>query len=563
MSIITNLYPPVIYNSYIPAFVYNTSVKVYFSLSEFNSLNEMKNYAQVTISNQNTNLSILDSSKYPSEIMLTTIHTDNTRTTDDKYYIEITNNDINGGFQIDEYYNIQIRFIEKYKHDNQLVQVPDPAGLQIPPTTTPQALDAWLAANLDYFSEWSRLIIIRAISQPTMSVAGYEIVDGHITWSMANNNLIGTLTFAADDETEYLKDYRIKLYNSDDELLTDSGILYTDNYNNPNSFIYNFKYNFEVGESYSFTVEYETNNLYSNLTTIEFDVIQDSPDEVDFSFGVKIDENNARIDIDIKRSEDKPSYTGKLVIRRTSSESNFTIWEDMHVINLTAVTKYRYEWFDETIKSGVWYNYALQEVSVGNIRQGIKISKKPLMTIFDDVFLTTKDRQLKIKFNPTINSFKKNISEMKIETIGNKYPFIRRNGAINYVEFPISGLISFQMDEDQAFITKEELYLNKTIMKKYDKYNDEISEDLPITDANDFVYEKLFREKVMEFLYNGEVKLFRSPTEGNYLVKLLDVSFAPNQSLGRMIWSFSATATEIDEDTIDNYEKYDIIAARG
>jgi len=549
MSIVTNLYPPVIYNSYMPAFVYNTTARVYFSLSEFNSLSEMKSYAQVTVSNQNTNLSVLDTSKYPSEIMLTTIKTDSTRTTDDKYYIEIANSDINGGFQIDEYYNVQIRFIDGAATDMAL--------------TTPQALDAWLAANLDYFSEWSRLIIIRAISQPTMSVAGYEIVDGHITWSMANNNLIGTLTFAADDETEYLKDYRIKLYNSDDELLTDSETLYTDNYNNPNSFIYSFKYNFEIGESYSFTIDYETNNLYSNSTTIEFDVVQDSPDEVDFSFGAKLDENNARVDIDIKRSEDKPSYTGKLVIRRTSSESNFTIWEDMHVINLTAVTRYKYEWFDETIKSGVWYNYALQEVSTGNIRQGIRIGKKPLMAIFDDVFLTTKDKQLKIKFNPTVNSFKQNISEMKIETIGNKYPFIRRNGSINYAEFPISGLISFQMDEDQIFITKEELYLNKTIMKKYDRYNDEISEDLPITEANDFVYEKLFRDKVMEFLYDGETKLFRSPTEGNYLVRLLDVSFAPNQSLGRMIWSFSATATEIDEDTVDNYEKYGIIAARG
>jgi hypothetical protein len=99
------------------------------------------------------------------------------------------------------------------------------------------------------------------------------------------------------------------------------------------------------------------------------------------------------------------------------------------------------------------------------------------MMIFDDVFLTTKDRQLKIKFNPSINSFKKNISETKIETIGSKYPFFRRNGAIGYVEFPISGLISFQMDESQAFITKEELYLNKNILKRYDTYNTENMEN--------------------------------------------------------------------------------------
>ena len=142
---------------------------------------------------------------------------------------------------------------------------------------------------------------------------------------MANNNLMGTLTFASDDETEVLNSYQIKLCNDNSILLSDSGKLYTNNYNNPNSFIYNFKYGFEVGESYSFTIEYQTNNGYTNSTSIDFDVIQESGDEIDFSFMAKPDDNNARMIVDIKRSEDKPSYTGKLVIRRTSSESNFTI----------------------------------------------------------------------------------------------------------------------------------------------------------------------------------------------------------------------------------------------
>lgn len=546
MSTLTTLYPPIM-NTFMPAFVNTASVKVYFTLSEFNSISEIKTTAtQITVVNQNTNLTALDSTKYPSEIMLKTIQTDS-----NGYYIQIDGTDIQGGiFEIDNYYNVQIRFTAATASD--------------PPSGTNVGLDTWLAANLDEFSEWSRVTIIRAISQPTMSVSGYEIIDGEIVWSMANNNLIGTLTFSAIDETEKLNNYRIKLYNENDVLLTDSGVLYTNNYNNPNSFIYNFKYNFQVNESYYFTIDYETNNLYSDSTTIEFEVVQDDPEEIDFSFSTKIDEENARVDIEIKRSEDSSAYTGKLIIRRTSSESNFTIWEDIHVISIpNAVTKFKHEWFDETIKSGIWYNYAIQIATSAGIRQGIKISKRPIMIIFDDVFLTTKERQLKIKFNPTINSFKKNISETKIETIGSKYPFVRRNGAVNYAEFPISGLISFQMDDTQAFITKQELYLNKNLLKRYDKYNTETMEDWPITDANDFVYEKFFRDKVIEFLYDGEIKLFRSPTEGNLLIRLTDISFSPNASLGRMIWSFSATANEIDEDTIDNYEKYNIIAERG
>ena len=145
---------------------------------------------------------------------------------------------------------------------------------------------------------------------------------------MANSNLIGTLTFSSEDEKEILKSYRVKLYDSNNILLTDSGDLYSDNYNNPNSFIYNFKYGFVVGESYSFAVTYETNNLYNNNdlpVTMFFEVIQDSSSEIDFSFATKLDENNARVKLEIKKSEDKPSYTGKLIIRRTSSESNFTI----------------------------------------------------------------------------------------------------------------------------------------------------------------------------------------------------------------------------------------------
>ena len=107
MSTLITLYPPVM-QSYMPAFVYNTSVKIYFSLSEFNSWSEIKN-AQITVVNQNTNLSALNTGKYPSEIMLKNIQVDNEKT-NDKYYIEINSNDINGNFEIDGYYNVQIRF---------------------------------------------------------------------------------------------------------------------------------------------------------------------------------------------------------------------------------------------------------------------------------------------------------------------------------------------------------------------------------------------------------------------------------------------------------------------
>jgi len=69
------------------------------------------------------------------------------------------------------------------------------------------------------------------------------------------------------------------------------------------------------------------------------------------------------------------------------------------------------------------------------------------------MFLYDGKRQLKIKFNPKVSSFKNTIPEQKIETIGSKYPFIFRNGHVCYKEFPIAGLVSYQMDEAMLFLS--------------------------------------------------------------------------------------------------------------
>ena len=64
------------------------------------------------------------------------------------------------------------------------------------------------------------------------------------------------------------------------------------------------------------------------------------------------------------------------------------------------------------------------------------------------MYLVNKDRQLKIAFNPSVSSLKRVYSESKIETIGSQYPFIKRNANVNYLQFPISGVISVDMKKN-------------------------------------------------------------------------------------------------------------------
>ena len=536
-----NLYPPIV-ETYIPAFLIGSDTdkdicRVYFTLSMFNTTAEIAN-VQVSVRNQYTNLSVLSKTKYPSEIMIAALQEDATRISDDRYYIEIKKTDIQGGdFEINQYYKVQLRFTHK----------------DAPSAPTNGKLDGWLAANINYFSEWSTVCLVRGISAPEFLVSGFTIEGGNISWANYNPIIYGTLTFEDDAETEKMKSYQIKLFDKSGTLLTDSGIQYTNNYNNPNSFEYALKYNFVPGESYKFTVEYTTLNLYTETITYNFKVGENEFEALDISFTASADEENGRIVLNIKKSDITEGFTGTLIVRRTSSKTNFTIWEDLIEYSYNGAAAIKETFSDTTIESGVWYKYYLQKLGNASTKASVKYIKSPLMVIFDDMFLTTKDRQLKIKFNPTVSSFKRTIQETRTDTIGSQYPFVRRNGHMNYAQFPIGGLISFEMDESELFTSLEELFGDN--LKLYTAYNNEHR----ITDANNIMYEKLFKDKVIEFLYNEQPKLFRSATEGNFIVKVMDASFSPNATLGRRIVSFTATAYEVADCTIENFKKYNIL----
>ena len=121
-----------------------------------------------------------------------------------------------------------------------------------------------------------------------------------------------------------------------------------------------------------------------------------------------------------------------------------------------------------------------------------------------------------VLLNPTVSSYKTVIQEQKVETIGNKFPFYFRNPTINYKEFSIGGLIT--------------------------NYNETGNTNL--TNIN-FKAEREYKNEILAWLNNGQVKIFYAPSEGNYAVRLTGISLSPETQLGRMLHSFSATATQI------------------
>ena len=357
--------------------------------------------------------------------------------------------DIKGkAFQINKYYKVQIRFTSIE------ATTPNYDGVQ--------DIDNWLAGNQNCFSEWSTVCLVRGISTPRLQISGLDSSAGTTMWTTADTQMIGSVTFANEAETDILKSYQLRLYNNDTgELITDSGLQYANAYNNVNQINYVLKCEFIDDINYRLEVIYTTSLLYESSVEYEFTVSQTSLDILEATIDTIIDAENGRIGILLQSLNEESVFMGRLTIRRTSSESNYTVWEDVYTTAITDNKALNLVWYDYSVKSGVWYKYCAQRRnSIG--ARGVAIAlENPVMVNYEYCFLVGDNKQLKMKYNTNISSVKRNIAESKIDTIGSKYPFIRRNGDMNYTTFSITGLITRFMDEEEIFTSKEEILNNQ------------------------------------------------------------------------------------------------------
>lgn len=252
-----------------------------------------------------------------------------------------------------------------------------------------------------------------------------------------------------------------------------------------------------------------------------------------------------------------------IVVKRTSNRKGFSQWEDVNLIkNIQQIVdpNFYYSFYDKGVESGIIYRYGLQPISQekrGSLYQGGNTN-----VVYEDIFLVGENgKQLKIRFNPGISSVRSNIKESRVETLGSKYPFITRNGNVGYREFPMSGTITHFMDTTEEFAPRAEMFIEDEFLEVgFDMSSDyeAIYRENGLNPNNNQILEREFREKVIEFMQDGKPKLFKSPTEGCMIVRLMDINLTPNQPLGRLIYDFSCNAIEVDEYNLNTLEKYKI-----
>lgn len=388
---------------------------------------------------------------------------------------------------------------------------------------------------------YSSTAVAKYTTKPALSIAG-------LNSNVTSNHLYsytGIYSQRGGDATEKMASSRFVLKEAGGTVIADSGDIihhtYDDDSSRESHETFVIPDELESNKSYYLTFTVTTNNGLV-VESARHRIIKPGtvlPD-MDVTLSANLNYEEGFVDLiltnhSVSDNQTEKKVTGMFYIVRAASNDGWA-WRDMGSFTLQAQVPSRRLWKDYSIEQGVQYRYAIQQYNVAGLRSD-RIEAPVVTADFEDAFLYDGMRQLKIKYNPKVSSFKRDVIEQKTDTIGSKYPFIFRNGNIDYHEFPISGLISYLGDENHQFMSMDDLGL-----------------ELPTTQlvSENMTAERTFKMEVLKWLTNGEPKLFKSPAEGNFIVRLLNVSMSPNDTLGRMLHTFSATAYEVADASYDS-----------
>ena len=388
----------------------------------------------------------------------------------------------------------------------------------------------------------------------------------------------GIYTPGEEDKSERPYQYQFLLLDENDKKVENSGWLLHNN-------------ELDIGDTYTFKSKMDTFTVYkvqynvktiNNLSeSVKYKCLIPEKEKINNPLILKAENiyEEGYINLSFSKTESlEDSYI--IDIYREEYGTNNQYFIHRVKINDNDISNWSFQ--DFTIEQGITYLYYFKYNQNGYYSQICGDENgNPIEVIadFEDMFLYDGQKQIKLRFNPKVSSFKINHLEQKIDVIGNRYPIFFRNSIVEYKEFPISGLISYHLDDNELFIQNslQELGIQRNILERLGT-NHDYDENSPFSTeqekyfnsqfssvkslnliSNNIKAERLFKLKLLDWLENGEIKLFKSPSEGNYLVRLMNISLSPEDKLNRMLHTFSCTAYEAKEFNFKNLEELGFI----
>ena len=119
----------------------------------------------------------------------------------------------------------------------------------------------------------------------------------------------------------------------------------------------------------------------------------------------------------INNQKDVQDMTGTFKLLRSNELSDFKTWDEILRFTLSGKSFLNWSWKDFTIQQGIRYKYALQQYNGESLLDSNKLISESIYADFEHSFLYDGERQLKIKYNPKVASFKNIVLETKTNTI--------------------------------------------------------------------------------------------------------------------------------------------------
>ena len=525
-------------------FVVNGEGRVYFNLSPLNSIDQVE-HLQLSLYRQDNNRNLLTDRTYTSSGV--SLNTRNSvlyykkseikfSASKQMYYIVIPALEvplIPAGLVA----KIQIRL------GTQTLRFAN--GAVYDNSTGEEMTEVWNNTQINVLgmSEWSTISIIKTLSPFDSYIQNFNKgVVNNINTTVYT--FVGMTNLYNSNPKETIKSTRFVLFDFKGNQLEDSGAIIQ-----PESQkLYNyhtFNKVLDPDTTYQVLFEVSTSSGYTQSQLYDFAVVLE---DRDITYSIELNENYygmsseeisltktmVRLVVKDAAYSDENLKPNIYLIRRASSKDNFETWIDLAELRCAIGTSELYATYNDImVESGITYKYTVQPKMLNTARLVVSNSVETTPVYEHTWLLGQNNTYLSIGFNLNLSNFKTVIKEAKIETIGSQYPFFVRNGDIKYREFSLSGLICQNMDATNSL--------------KIGEYE------------NRHIQERMFRDSLHELLLDGRPKLFKSETEGLILVYLSNVSLTPNNVLGRMLYDFSMTATEIGRVDVDNLSEAEII----
>ena len=403
-----SIYPPTLQSTQ-PAFLAtSTEYDVKYTLQKVTSAEEIK-HVQIRVVEQRSNSSIVNTSKYPDNVIYKHV-----KLTEGSgpYTIKILSSDLRKAWTAGVCYKIQLRFGSTSFPDN-LKDFSNWKKKQI---------------NNHNFSEWSTVMIIKAIAKPEIyientSVTKIEVITRKQTESSLTPLFVGGYTDNVSNEQ--LDKYKFDLYSENEEDLIESSdwVQATSNKNCS----YRFKTILTNNSSYRVYFSIVTRNGYESSVYYDFKVIKTYLEEISNATLTADDESlyskeNGCIRLYLSSKE---RLSGCYVLTRTSEMSNYQVYEDLRYFNyFNEAFNNTLLYTDFTIESGIRYKYAFHYQNSQGLRSAplYEVGQPARCVNFEYSYLYRNGVQLRLKFNQKLNSFKHTVLTSKQDTLADQFP---------------------------------------------------------------------------------------------------------------------------------------------